>query len=90
MANFTHLVVLLIVTRKPIKKLGAFCWLALAIAIVETLICIKFGRGTTTTFCLNFHSSQKRSVVVRACQLTGPRGPFWASRCYIEGFKITP
>jgi phosphatidylserine synthase 2 len=31
--------------RKPIKKLGAFCWLALAIAIVETLICIKFGRG---------------------------------------------
>lgn len=31
-------------TRKPIKKLGAFCWLALAIAIVETLICIKFGR----------------------------------------------
>ncbi|KAG0591947.1 hypothetical protein KC19_1G214000 [Ceratodon purpureus] len=32
-------------TRKPIKKLGAFCWLALAIAIVETLICIKFGRG---------------------------------------------
>lgn len=31
--------------RKSIKKLGAFCWLAVAIAIVETLICIKFGRG---------------------------------------------
>jgi len=31
--------------RKPIKKLGGFCWLAIAIAIVETLICIKFGRG---------------------------------------------
>jgi hypothetical protein len=88
MAIFTHLIVLLIVTRKPIKKLGAFCWLALAIAIVETLICIKFGRGTTTTFCLNFHSFQKRSVV-RVCQLIGPRGPFWASGCHIEGSKIT-
>jgi hypothetical protein len=33
-------------TRKPTKKLGAFCWLAVAIAIVETLICVKFGRGT--------------------------------------------
>jgi phosphatidylserine synthase 2 len=32
-------------TRKPTKKLGAFCWLALAIAIVETLICVKFGQG---------------------------------------------
>ncbi|KAH9558976.1 hypothetical protein CY35_06G035300 [Sphagnum magellanicum] len=32
-------------TRKPTKKLGAFCWLAVAIAIVETLICVKFGRG---------------------------------------------
>ena len=36
--------------RKPIKKLGAFCWLALAIAIVETLICIKFGRGMFFVF----------------------------------------
>ncbi|CAM6047906.1 unnamed protein product, partial [Sphagnum compactum] len=32
-------------TRKPMKKLGAFCWLAVAIAIVETLICVKFGQG---------------------------------------------
>lgn len=31
--------------RKPVKKLGAFCWLALAICIVELLICIKFGHG---------------------------------------------
>ncbi|XP_049932318.1 CDP-diacylglycerol--serine O-phosphatidyltransferase 1-like isoform X1 [Nymphaea colorata] len=31
--------------RKPVKKLGAFCWLSLAICIVELLICIKFGRG---------------------------------------------
>ncbi|KAK9699442.1 hypothetical protein RND81_08G173600 [Saponaria officinalis] len=31
--------------RKPVKKVGAFCWLALAICIVELLICIKFGHG---------------------------------------------
>jgi phosphatidylserine synthase 2 len=31
-------------TRKSMK-LGAFCWLVVAISIVETLICIKFGRG---------------------------------------------
>ncbi|XP_073304064.1 CDP-diacylglycerol--serine O-phosphatidyltransferase 1-like isoform X3 [Primulina huaijiensis] len=29
--------------RKPMKKVGAFCWLSLAICIVELLICIKFG-----------------------------------------------
>lgn len=27
------------------KKVGAFCWLSLAISIVELLICIKFGHG---------------------------------------------
>lgn len=31
--------------RKPDKKVGAFCWLSLAICIVELLICIKFGHG---------------------------------------------
>ncbi|CAL9038679.1 unnamed protein product [Musa banksii] len=31
--------------RKPVKKLGAFCWLSLAICIVELLICVKFGHG---------------------------------------------
>lgn len=31
--------------RKLIKKVGAFCWLSLAICIVELLICIKFGHG---------------------------------------------
>lgn len=30
---------------KPVKKVGAFCWLSLAICIVELLICIKFGHG---------------------------------------------
>ncbi|XP_073007063.1 CDP-diacylglycerol--serine O-phosphatidyltransferase 2-like isoform X2 [Typha latifolia] len=30
---------------KPTKKVGAFCWLSLAICIVELLICIKFGHG---------------------------------------------
>lgn len=27
------------------KKVGAFCWLSLAICIIELLICIKFGHG---------------------------------------------
>ncbi|WVZ72000.1 hypothetical protein U9M48_020526 [Paspalum notatum var. saurae] len=31
--------------RKPFKKVGSFCWLSLAICIVELLICIKFGHG---------------------------------------------
>nr|GMD65982.1 CDP-diacylglycerol--serine O-phosphatidyltransferase 1-like isoform X1 [Ipomoea batatas] len=31
--------------RKPVKKVGTFCWLSLAICIVELLICIKFGHG---------------------------------------------
>lgn len=31
--------------RKPIKKMGAFAWLSLAICIVELLICIKFSQG---------------------------------------------
>ncbi|KAL0865083.1 hypothetical protein Bca101_044201 [Brassica carinata] len=31
--------------RKPVKKVGSFCWLSLGICIVELLICIKFGTG---------------------------------------------
>ncbi|KAG0463048.1 hypothetical protein HPP92_021524 [Vanilla planifolia] len=31
--------------RSPVKKVGAFCWLSLAICIVELLMCIKFGHG---------------------------------------------
>ncbi|CAN1840211.1 CDP-diacylglycerol--serine O-phosphatidyltransferase 1 [Linum perenne] len=31
--------------RKPVKKVGAFCWLSVAICIIELLICIKFGHG---------------------------------------------
>lgn len=31
--------------RMPMKKIGAFCWLSLAICIVEVLICIKFCHG---------------------------------------------
>ncbi|EYU40802.1 hypothetical protein MIMGU_mgv1a007963mg [Erythranthe guttata] len=31
--------------RKPVKKVGSFCWLSVAICIVELLICIKFGHG---------------------------------------------
>ncbi|KAF8399059.1 hypothetical protein HHK36_014925 [Tetracentron sinense] len=35
--------------KKPAKKVGAFCWLSLAICIMELLICIKFGHGTLLT-----------------------------------------
>lgn len=31
--------------RKSVKRVGPFCWLSLAICIVELLICIKFGHG---------------------------------------------
>nr|XP_018674992.1 PREDICTED: CDP-diacylglycerol--serine O-phosphatidyltransferase 1-like [Musa acuminata subsp. malaccensis] len=31
--------------REPVKKVGAFCWISLAICIVELLICVKFGHG---------------------------------------------
>ncbi|XP_064943591.1 CDP-diacylglycerol--serine O-phosphatidyltransferase 1-like isoform X1 [Musa acuminata AAA Group] len=31
--------------RKPVKKVGAFCWISLAICIVELLMCVKFGHG---------------------------------------------
>ncbi|KAH0913154.1 hypothetical protein HID58_036475 [Brassica napus] len=31
--------------RKPVKKVGSFCWLSTGICIVELLICIKFGTG---------------------------------------------
>jgi hypothetical protein len=33
------------VFSKPFKKVGSFCWLSLAICIVELLMCIKFGHG---------------------------------------------
>ncbi|KAG6475138.1 hypothetical protein ZIOFF_064356 [Zingiber officinale] len=36
--------------RKPIKKVGAFCWLSLAICIVELLICVKFGHAFSSVF----------------------------------------
>ncbi|XP_076956055.1 CDP-diacylglycerol--serine O-phosphatidyltransferase 1-like isoform X1 [Bidens hawaiensis] len=35
--------------RKPVKKVGAFCWLSLAICIIELFICIKFGHGLFPT-----------------------------------------
>jgi hypothetical protein len=33
-----------------VKKVGAFCWLSLAICIVELLICMKFGHGKLPSF----------------------------------------
>ncbi|KAI7725379.1 hypothetical protein M8C21_015949 [Ambrosia artemisiifolia] len=35
--------------QKPVKKVGTFCWLSLAICIIELLICIKFGHGLFPT-----------------------------------------
>uniref|UniRef100_A0A453DRS4 CDP-diacylglycerol--serine O-phosphatidyltransferase n=1 Tax=Aegilops tauschii subsp. strangulata TaxID=200361 RepID=A0A453DRS4_AEGTS len=32
--------------RNSVKKVGSFCWLSLAICIIELLICIKFGHGS--------------------------------------------
>ncbi|XP_023541088.1 CDP-diacylglycerol--serine O-phosphatidyltransferase 1-like isoform X5 [Cucurbita pepo subsp. pepo] len=32
-------------SRTLVKKIGAFCWLSLAICVVELLICVKFGHG---------------------------------------------
>ncbi|KAF7133278.1 hypothetical protein RHSIM_Rhsim09G0102000 [Rhododendron simsii] len=34
-----------LILLKPVKKVGAFCWLSVAICIIELLICIKFGHG---------------------------------------------
>ncbi|CAN4121742.1 unnamed protein product [Withania somnifera] len=51
--------------RKPAKKVGAFCWLSLAICIVELLICIKFGHGS-------FPNPMPKSVVILwSCISTG-------------------
>lgn len=39
------------------RRLGTFAWLALAIALVETLVCIKFGKGCVLlkgSFCTAF------------------------------------
>ncbi|CAM6099516.1 unnamed protein product [Calypogeia fissa] len=32
-------------SSKQVKKIGAFCWLAIAIVVLEVLICVKFGQG---------------------------------------------
>ncbi|GFP84702.1 cdp-diacylglycerol--serine o-phosphatidyltransferase 1 [Phtheirospermum japonicum] len=50
--------------RKPVKKVGAFCWLSLAICIVELLICIKFGYGAYSTPAGLFPNSMPGWLVV--------------------------
>ncbi|KAL9254747.1 CDP-diacylglycerol--serine O-phosphatidyltransferase 1-like protein [Drosera capensis] len=57
--------------RKPVKKVGAFCWLTVAICIVELLICIKFGHGESRPMmiypkCLGFENKLKARVVPEA------------------------
>ncbi|KAL6848631.1 hypothetical protein ACP4OV_021214 [Aristida adscensionis] len=53
---------------KPVKKVGAFCWLSLAICIVELLICMKFGHGLfhdpMPTWLIIFWSSVGISLVI--------------------------
>uniref|UniRef100_A0A0E0PQY0 CDP-diacylglycerol--serine O-phosphatidyltransferase n=1 Tax=Oryza rufipogon TaxID=4529 RepID=A0A0E0PQY0_ORYRU len=53
---------------KPVKKVGAFCWLSLAICIVELLICMKFGHGLfhdpMPTWLIIFWSSVGVALVV--------------------------
>uniref|UniRef100_A0A804UCB8 CDP-diacylglycerol--serine O-phosphatidyltransferase n=2 Tax=Zea mays TaxID=4577 RepID=A0A804UCB8_MAIZE len=54
--------------RKPVKKVGAFCWLSLAICIVELLICMKFGHGLfhdpMPTWLIIFWSSVGTALVI--------------------------
>jgi hypothetical protein len=64
---------------KPVKKVGAFCWLSLAICIVELLICMKFGHGELPLFnflvrysidnpvCDNEFSWKKNYVLQTVC-----------------------
>ncbi|XP_066361777.1 CDP-diacylglycerol--serine O-phosphatidyltransferase 2 isoform X1 [Miscanthus floridulus] len=53
---------------KPVKKVGAFCWLSLAICIVELLICMKFGHGLfhdpMPTWLIIFWSSVGIALVI--------------------------
>ncbi|XP_006646210.1 CDP-diacylglycerol--serine O-phosphatidyltransferase 2-like isoform X2 [Oryza brachyantha] len=53
---------------KPVKKVGAFCWLSLAICMVELLICMKFGNGLfqdpTPTWLITFWVSAGISLVL--------------------------
>jgi hypothetical protein len=41
---------IILILSKPVKKVGAFCWLSLATCIVELLVCMKFGRGELSLF----------------------------------------
>ncbi|KQK04991.1 hypothetical protein BRADI_2g17230v3 [Brachypodium distachyon] len=54
--------------RKPVKKVGAFCWLSVAICIVELLICMKFGHGLfhdqMPTWLVIFWSSAGIALVI--------------------------
>ncbi|CAK9151288.1 unnamed protein product [Ilex paraguariensis] len=71
--------------RTPVKKVGAFCWLSLAICIVELLICIKFGHGLfpnpMPTWLVIFWTSVGISLVVFLvvwpCQFHRSLGKKW-------------
>jgi hypothetical protein len=53
---------------KPFKKVGSFCWLSLAICIVELLICIKFGHGECCSQLLCVYVACKYSLKRADCR----------------------
>lgn len=68
-------------------RLGTFAWLALAIALVETLVCIKFGKGCVLLReCLgtSFHTSPCVWNVACAgkqpCAIHASTAPSWYCR----------
>jgi hypothetical protein len=62
---------LIIVFSKPFKKVGSFCWLSLAICIVELLICIKFGHGECCSNLSAYVTCKYCLYPLEACWLHG-------------------
>jgi phosphatidylserine synthase 2 len=68
-------------SSNPFTKLGTFAWLALAIALVETLVCIKFGKGL-------FPQPWPREVVLAwsiAGSIFAVLFGVWCWRYYVQG-----
>lgn len=53
--------------RKLVKKVGTFCWLSVAICIVELLICIKFGHGKVFFFMVQHESRNLKCFRIFFC-----------------------
>ncbi|CAN7064003.1 unnamed protein product [Brassica oleracea var. botrytis] len=57
--------------RKPVKKVGSFCWLSTGICIVELLICIKFGTGKLLLISYGYLVCESVNLVVLVNTKTG-------------------